>query len=41
VRKQERKTDRDKTSDIILKTIRAVKIHNLSIRQAALEFNMN
>jgi len=27
--------------NIILKVVRAVKIHNLSIRQAALEFNMN
>jgi len=24
-----------------LKAVRVVKIHNLSIRQAALEFNMN
>jgi len=28
-------------SDIILEAVRAVKIHNLSIRQTALEFNMN
>jgi len=27
--------------DIILEAVRAVKIHNLSIRQVALEFNMN
>jgi len=39
---QEKKTDRSTISpDIIFKTVRTVKIHNLSIRQAALEFNMN
>jgi len=27
--------------DIILEVVRAVKIHNLSVRQTALEFNMN
>jgi len=27
--------------DIILEAVRTVKIHNLSIRQVALEFNMN
>jgi len=27
--------------DIILKAIRAMKTHNLSIRQIVLEFNMN
>jgi len=42
IRKQGKKTDRDKTPpDIILKAVSAVKIHNLSIRQAILEFNMN
>jgi len=34
--------DRSKASSvIILRVVRAVKIHNLSIRQASLEFNMN
>jgi len=42
IQKQERKTNQGKTSsDIILKTVEAVKIHNLFIRQAAVEFNMN
>jgi len=27
--------------DIILEAVRAVRIHNLSIRQTALEFNIN
>jgi len=41
VRKQERKTNRGKTPlDIILRA-RVMKIHNLSIRQVALEFNIN
>jgi len=34
--------DRSKTRpDIIFKIVRAVKIHNLSIQEAALKFNMN
>jgi len=42
IQKYERKTDRRKISpDIILEAIRAVKIHNLSIQQAALKFNTN
>jgi len=41
IQKQERKIDRNKTlPDITLKAVRAVKIHNLSIRQA-LDFIMN
>jgi len=40
--KQEKKTNKSKTPpDIILKVVRAMKIHNLSIRQAELEFNTN
>jgi len=42
VQKQKKKRNRGKTlPNIILKVVKAVKIHNLSIRQAALEFNMN
>jgi len=42
IQKQEKKTEKGKTPpDIILKAVRAVKIHNLSIWQAALEFNMD
>jgi len=42
IRKQERKTNKGKTPpDIILKAVRAMQIHNLSIRQTELEFNMN
>jgi len=41
-KKQEKTTNRRKTlPDIILEAVRAVKIHNLSIQQVALEFNMN
>jgi len=38
----ENKKNRSKIPpDSILETVRAIKIHNLSIRQVALEFNMN
>jgi len=38
----QKKTDKYKTpSDIILEAIRAMKVYNLSVWQAILEFNMN
>jgi len=42
VQKQEKKTERCKIPpDIIMKVVRAVKLHNLSSRKVTSKFNMN